>query len=365
MNKRLQLFSEWLQEQHISLAFITSSPNVFYLSGFYCDPHERLLALLVFPDEEPALICPQMETARARQAGWTYEIIDYGDADNPWQLLERHMRAKNIKLDRIAVEKSHLSLERYEQLQACFQARSWLNAEEKLRQLRMIKEEKEIAILRQAAELADFAVEVGVNAIAEGKTELDIIAEIEYEMKKKGVREMSFATMVLAGENTANPHGVPGLTTIRKGDFVLFDLGVIVDGYCSDITRTVIFKSATEEQKLIYDTVLRAQLAAIEACKPGVEIGSVDRAARSTIEQAGYGPYFTHRVGHGLGIELHEYPSMNAANAMPLERGMTFTIEPGIYVPSVGGVRIEDDVFITDNGAGILTKYPKELIIVS
>lgn len=365
MNKRLQLFSEWLQEQHISLAFITSSPNVFYLSGFYCDPHERLLALLVFPDEEPALICPQMETARARQAGWTYEIIDYGDADNPWQLLERHMRTKNIKLDRIAVEKSHLSLERYEQLQACFQARSWLNAEEKLRQLRMIKEEKEIAILRQAAELADFAVEVGVNAIAEGKTELDIIAEIEYEMKKKGVREMSFATMVLAGENTANPHGVPGLTTIRKGDFVLFDLGVIVDGYCSDITRTVIFKSATEEQKLIYDTVLRAQLAAIEACKPGVEIGSVDRAARSIIEQAGYGPYFTHRVGHGLGIELHEYPSMNAANAMPLERGMTFTIEPGIYVPSVGGVRIEDDVFITDNGAGILTKYPKELIIVS
>uniref|UniRef100_C5D673 Peptidase M24 n=1 Tax=Geobacillus sp. (strain WCH70) TaxID=471223 RepID=C5D673_GEOSW len=364
MNKRLQLFSKWLQEQHISFALITSSPNVFYLSGFYCDPHERLLALLIFPQEEPALICPQMETARVKQAGWAYEIIDYTDTDNPWQLLGQHVRSRNIAVERIAVEKSHLSLERYELLHTYFQARSWINAEEKLRQLRMIKEEKEIVVLRQAAELADYAVEVGVNAIAEGKTELDIIATIEYEMKKKGVREMSFATMVLTGKNTANPHGVPGLTAIQRGDFVLFDLGVIVDGYCSDITRTVVFGEATEEQQMIYDTVLRAQLAAIDASKPGVEIGNVDRAARSIIEQAGYGPYFTHRVGHGLGIELHEYPSMNATNTMPLERGMTFTIEPGIYVPSVGGVRIEDDVFITDNGAGILTKYPKELIIV-
>ncbi|TXK90305.1 aminopeptidase P family protein, partial [Parageobacillus sp. SY1] len=265
MNKRLQLFSEWLQEQHISFALITSSPNVFYLSGFYCDPHERLLALLIFPQEEPALICPQMETARVKQAGWTYEIIDYTDTDNPWQLLEHHVRSRNIAVERIAVEKSHLSLERYELLHTYFQARSWINAEEKLRQLRMIKEEKEIVVLRQAAELADYAVEVGVNAIAEGKTELDIIATIEYEMKKKGVREMSFATMVLTGKNTANPHGVPGLTAIQRGDFVLFDLGVIVDGYCSDITRTVVFGEATEEQQMIYDTVLRAQLAAIDA----------------------------------------------------------------------------------------------------
>jgi Xaa-Pro dipeptidase len=364
MNKRLQLFSDWLQEQHISLAFITSSPNVFYLSGFWCDPHERLLALLVFPEGEPVLICPQMETARARQSGWGYEIIDYDDTANPWELIARHVQARNIAVEQIAVEKSHLSLERYEQLHTYFQANTWLNAEEKLRQLRMIKDEKEIAILREAAQLADYAVEVGVSAIREGKTELDIIATIEYEMKRKGVREMSFATMVLTGQNTANPHGVPGQTPIQRGDFVLFDLGVIVDGYCSDITRTVVFGSATEEQKTIYDTVLRAQLAAIDACKPGAAIGAVDRAARAVIEQAGYGPYFTHRVGHGLGIEIHEYPSMNAANTMPLERGMTFTIEPGIYVPSVGGVRIEDDVFIADDGVGILTSYPKELIVI-
>lgn len=364
MNQRLHSFSQWLQEQHISFALITSTPNVFYLSGFYSDPHERLLSLLVFPNEEPILVCPQMEALQAKRSGWGYSIIGYSDIDNPWELIAEHITKKQIAVETIAVEKSHLSLERYEQLHAYFTARSVLNAEEKLRQLRMIKDEKEIAILRQAAALADFGVEVGVQTIAEGKTELDIIATIEHELKKKGVREMSFATMVLTGEKTAAPHGVPDLTAIQQGDFVLFDLGVVLDGYCSDITRTVCFGKPTEEQKRIYETVLAAQQAAIAAAKPGAIVGAIDKAARQMIEEAGYGSYFTHRVGHGLGIEIHEYPSMNATNPMPLAQGMVFTIEPGIYVPSVGGVRIEDDVLITDTGVEVLTNYPKELIIL-
>ncbi len=364
MNQRLQSFSQWLQEQNISFALITSTPNVFYLSGFYSDPHERLLALLVFPNDEPILVCPQMEVSQAKRTGWQHDVIGYSDIDNPWELIYENINARQITPEQIAIEKSYLSLERYEQLHTYFPVRSFLNAEEKLRELRMIKDEKEIAILRQAAELADFGVEVGIKALAEGKTELDIIATIEYELKKKGVREMSFATMVLTGLKTADPHGVPGLATIKRGDFVLFDLGVVLDGYCSDITRTVVVGKATDEQKEIYETVLRAQLAAIDASKPGAEIGSVDKAARNIIEQAGYGSYFTHRVGHGLGIEIHEHPSMNATNTMPLQRGMVFTIEPGIYVPSIGGVRIEDDVVITDHGVEILTKYPKELLIV-
>jgi Xaa-Pro dipeptidase len=364
MNQRLQSFSQWLQEQNISFALITSTPNVFYLSGFYSDPHERLLALLVFPNDEPMLVCPQMEVSQAKRAGWQYEIIGYSDTDNPWELIYKNINAKQVSPEQIAIEKSHLTMERYEQLHTHFPNVSFVNAEEKLRELRMIKDEKEIAILREAAKLADFGVEVGVKALAEGKPELEIIATIEYELKKKGVREMSFATMVLTGEKTADPHGVPGLATIKAGDFVLFDLGVVLDGYCSDITRTVVFGTVTAEQKEIYETVLKAQLAAIEASKPGAEIGSVDKAARAFIEQAGYGPYFTHRVGHGLGIEIHEYPSMNGTNTMRLQPGMVFTIEPGIYVPSIGGVRIEDDVFITDNGVEILTKYPKELLII-
>ncbi|QPA30359.1 M24 family metallopeptidase [Thermaerobacillus caldiproteolyticus] len=364
MNQRLQSFSQWLQEQNISFALITSTPNVFYLSGFYSDPHERLLALLVFPNSEPMLVCPQMEVSQAKRAGWQYDTLGYSDTDNPWELIYKNINARQVVPEQIAIEKSHLSLERYEQLHTYFPVRSFLNAEEKLRELRMIKDEKEIVILRQAAELADFGVDVGIKALAEGKTELDIIATIEYELKKKGVREMSFATMVLTGQKTADPHGVPGLATVQHGDFVLFDLGVVLDGYCSDITRTVVVGKATDEQKTIYETVLKAQLAAIHASRPGTEIGSIDKAARAIIEQAGYGAYFTHRVGHGLGIDVHEYPSMNATNTMPLQRGMVFTIEPGIYVPSIGGVRIEDDVFITDDGVETLTSYPKELLTI-
>ncbi|WP_044894511.1 M24 family metallopeptidase [Bacillus alveayuensis] len=364
MNKRLQNLSIWLKENDISFAFITSTPNVFYLSNFYSDPHERLLALAAFPDHEPMLICPQMEVSQAKQAGWSYDIIGYSDIDNPWDLISKYINNKNIHVNQIAVEKSHLTMERYEQIHTYFSSASFLNVEEKLRELRMIKDETEIAILRQAAELADFGVEIGVKALAEGKTELEVIAAIEFELKKKGVREMSFATMVLTGEKTAAPHGVPGLAQIKKGDFVLFDLGVVLDGYCSDITRTVAFGEATEQQKEIYQTVLKAQLTAIDACKPGVEIGQIDKTARTVIEQAGYGEYFTHRVGHGLGIDVHEYPSMNSTNTTPLQQGMVFTIEPGIYIPDIGGVRIEDDVLITKDGVEILTKYPKELQII-
>jgi Xaa-Pro dipeptidase len=167
--------------------------------------------------------------------------------------------------------------------------------------------------------------------------------------------------MVLTGVNGASPHGTPGQTKIQKGDFVLFDLGVIVDGYCSDITRTVAYGDINDKQKEIYDTVLRAQLAAIEASKPGVISANVDLTARKIISDAGYGEYFPHRLGHGLGIGVHEYPSLTETNELPLEAGMVYTIEPGIYVPNVAGVRIEDDILVTKNGVEILTKFPKEL----
>lgn len=364
MNQRLKSLSLWLQHHDDSFAFITSSANVFYLSGFWCDPHERLLALLVFPDGEPVLVCPQMETARARRAGWGYAVIGYDDSTDPWEEIHRHLQGRAITANTIAVEKSHLSFARFERLSALFPNVQWLDAEETLRQLRLIKDEQEMKRLRQAAELADRAIEIGVSAIRPGVTELELVAVIEYELKKLGVEGMSFPTTVLTGARTADPHGVPGSAAVASGDFVLFDLGVIVDGYCSDITRTVVCQTASDEQRLIYDTVLRAQQAAIDACRPQTALGAIDRAARSVIEQAGYGPYFTHRVGHGLGIEVHEHPSLHGANEELLVPGMVFTIEPGIYVPAIGGVRIEDDIAVTDSGGQVLTSFSKELIIV-
>lgn len=175
---------------------------------------------------------------------------------------------------------------------------------------------------------------------------------------------MSFDTMVLSGPKTASPHGKPGDRKIQKGDFVLFDLGVIYEGYCSDITRTVSFGKPSDAQKDVYETVRQAEQAAVDAVKPGVRAMDLDKIARDVITEAGYGEFFTHRLGHGLGISVHEFPSVTGTNEMELIEGMVFTIEPGIYDPSITGVRIEDDVVVTKDGVEVLTKYPKELVIV-
>lgn len=364
MNSKIEKVSQWMKENDIQVTFLTSPDNVSYLSGFFSDPHERLLGLALFQTAEPFLVCPAMEREDARNAGWEHGIIGYSDIENPWEFINKAISARTDAIKKAAIEKEHMNVERYEAISALFPSASFTAAEEKLRKLRMVKDEGELAILREACALADFAIEVGCSEIAEGKTELDVLAAIEYELKKKGVNEMSFSTMVLTGANGASPHGTPGMTKIKKGDLVLFDLGVVWKGYCSDITRTVAFGDIDDKQKEIYDTVLKAQLAAVQASKPGVTCSQLDSTARNIIADAGYGQYFPHRLGHGLGISVHEYPSLTETNNLPLEAGMVFTIEPGIYVPGVAGVRIEDDLAVTKDGVEILTKFPKELQII-
>ncbi len=364
VQKRISELVKWMKQKDISASLLTSTANIFYISNFYTTPHERVAAIFLFQEEEPFLICPKMETGEAKASGWGFEIIGYSDTDNPWELIQKAFQKRNINVNTLAIEKEHLNVSRCENLQSIFPNVKFESLEEIMHELRLIKDEKEVSILREAAKLADLGVEIGISAIKEGRTELEIVAKIEYELKKKGVKDMAFSTMVLTGKKTASPHGSPGLQDIRKGDLVLFDLGVVLDGYCSDITRTVAYYSINEKQKEIYDTVLKAQLAALKECKPGIEIGKIDQVARDIITKAGYGEYFTHRIGHGLGIDVHEYPSMHAANKNLLKEGMAFTIEPGIYVADVGGVRIEDDIIISADGAEVLTNFPKDLQII-
>ena len=363
MNEQLTTLCNWLQIQDIDAAFLTSPHTIYYSSGFKSDPHERLLALLAFQDSEPILICPQMEVTDAKNSGWTFDVIGYTDIENPWEKITDAIKKRNLMLKKIAIEKEHMNVERYEHIQHYFSNPICVAAEEKIRELRMIKTEQELVKLREACRLADLAVEIGVHEIAEGKTEIEIIATIEFEMKKMGY-DMSFSTMVLTGKNAASPHGTPGMTKIQRGDFVLFDLGVIYEGYCSDITRTVAYGDVSDEQVQIYETVRKAQEAAIAASKPGISCSVLDLTARNIIKEKGYENYFPHRLGHGLGISIHEYPSITETNPLLLQRGMVYTIEPGIYVPSIAGVRIEDDVYITENSCEILTKYPKSIQIV-
>ncbi|MBM7551928.1 M24 family metallopeptidase [Thalassobacillus pellis] len=365
MEQRLERFSAAMKEQGIDAAFINSTENFFYLTGFHTDPHERLLGLLVFPDSEPIAIVPGMESGQIRNSGWKHEVIGYGDHENPWDKMKDSLAKKSIaEAKRIGLEKEVLSYGRSESLMSLYPGADVADVAGILNDMRVVKDKEEAEVIRRAAKLADYGVEVGVKALREGIKEMEVLAKIEYELKKKGVREMSFSTMVLFGEKSGQPHGNPGDRTLKKGDFVLFDLGVVLDGYTSDITRTFVFQSVSEEQKEIYNTVLKAQEGSLELCKPGTRIGDLDQVARDIIEQAGYGDKFPHRIGHGMGINVHEFPSMSHLNDGRLQKGMVFTLEPGIYDPDVGGVRIEDDVLITEDGYETLTKFPKELQVI-
>lgn len=362
MNK-VQLIQNYLQEKNIDVAFITTPDNVFYLSGFSSDPHERLLGVMVFKEAEPFMICPKMEVPDALASGWSYEAVGHDDTDNAWEILYNTATTRGVQLNTIAIEKAHLTVERLEALQGFYPTSKFVGIDEQLNDMRLVKSEDELQKLRVAAKLADFAIEVGCNELAEGKTEIEVLSAIEAAMKEKGVY-MSFDTMVLTGLNAASPHGTPGTQKIKKGDLVLFDLGVVYKGYCSDITRTVAFGEPSEAQKEIYEAVKNANMSAIEAVKPGVRTMDLDKVARDCITEAGFGEYFTHRLGHGLGISVHEFPSVHGKNEMALKEGMVFTIEPGIYKGDTAGVRIEDDVYVTANGVEVLTSFPKELKII-
>lgn len=362
--KKIDDIQHYLQEENMDAAFITTPDNVFYVSGFSSNPHERLLGVMVFKDAKPFVICPLMEVPDLKASGWTYEPVGHEDTEDAWEVLAAAAKKRGVPLQKIAIEKSHLTVERMERMEQLFEGAEFSRIDEKLNSMRNIKSEDELVKLRKAAELADYAIEVGCKEIAEGKTELEILMAIEFEMKRKGAEKMSFETMVLSGPKTASPHGTPGDRKIQKGDFILFDLGVVYDGYCSDITRTVSFGEPSEKQREIYETVRKAEQTAVDLVRPGVKARDLDKAARDVITDAGYGEYFTHRLGHGLGISVHEFPSITGTNEMELQEGMVFTIEPGIYHPDITGVRIEDDVVVTADGVEVLTKFPKELLII-
>lgn len=306
-----------------------------------------------------------MEVPQAEASRFSGEIIGYQDHENPWDALQKAFGQRGVHNSvQAALETNYVPYRIVENLRSIINIVSINPVESYIEQLRMLKDESEIAHMKKAAELADYAINVGVENIRKGRTEQAIIAEIEYELAKMGYPETAFTTMVLSGEKSALPHGNPGDRQIQEGDFILFDLGFVANGYCSDISRTVAYKHVSDQQRDIYYKVLEAEEQALNACQPGTPLGELDRTAREVIESAGYGEYFPHRVGHGLGMEAHEAPSLSGDNHDPLQEGMVITIEPGIYVPDIGGVRIEDDVYISKDGPVVLTGYDKSLIIV-
>ncbi|WP_424555588.1 M24 family metallopeptidase [Streptococcus agalactiae] len=355
---KLKRIRHHLHSVQAELAVFSDPVTVNYLTGFFCDPHERQMFLFVYGDRDPILFVPALEVSRAKQSV-PFPVFGYIDSENPWQKISSNL--PSLSVSKVLAEFDNLNVTKFQGLQTVFDSH-FENLTPYIQNMRLIKSQDEIEKMLVAGEFADKAVQVGFDNISLNNTETDIIAQIEFEMKKQGINKMSFDTMVLTGNNAANPHGIPGTNKIENNALLLFDLGVETLGYTSDMTRTVAVGKPDQFKKDIYHLCLEAHQAAIDFIKPGVLASEVDATARNVIEKAGYGQYFNHRLGHGLGMDVHEFPSIMAGNDMEIQEGMCFSVEPGIYIPDKVGVRIEDCGYVTKTGFEVFTKTPKELL---
>ncbi|HGD3084683.1 TPA: M24 family metallopeptidase [Streptococcus agalactiae] len=355
---KLNRIRHHLHSVQAELAVFSDPVTVNYLTGFFCDPHERQMFLFVYEDRDPILFVPALEVSRAKQSV-PFPVFGYTDSENSWQKIANNL--PSFSVSKVLAEFDNLNVTKFQGLQTVFDGH-FENLTPYIQNMRLIKSRDEIEKMLVAGEFADKAVQVGFDNISLNNTETDIIAQIEFEMKKQGINKMSFDTMVLTGNNAANPHGIPGTNKIENNALLLFDLGVETLGYTSDMTRTVAVGKPDQFKKDIYHLCLEAHQAAIDFIKPGVLASEVDAVARNVIEKAGYGQYFNHRLGHGLGMDVHEFPSIMAGNDIEIQEGMCFSVEPGIYIPDKVGVRIEDCGYVTKTGFEVFTKTPKELL---
>lgn len=354
---KITRFLKELQNHDIPCAVLSDPVSISYLTGYYADPHERHMYLFLFQDAEPFIFLPELDVARAKE-NLSFAVIGYQDSENPWEKLKTVLPKGHY--DKVGLEFDQLNLTKYKGIESLFSG-TFVDVTPSLNRLRLIKSSSELENMYFAGELADKALQIGFDAVSLGKTETDIIATIEYEMKRLGYA-MSFETMVLTGNNAANPHGIPGNHLIEDNSLLLFDLGIAAKNYTSDVSRTVSVGEIDNFKRDIYNLCLEAQLTAINMIKPGVTASQIDAAARQVIENAGYGEYFNHRLGHGIGMSVHEFPSIMANNDLVIEEGMCFSVEPGIYIPGKVGVRIEDCGHVTKNGFKTFTKTSKQLL---
>ncbi|MBD0383008.1 M24 family metallopeptidase [Paenibacillus sedimenti] len=361
MKERLNHLNALLELKGLDVAFITLPKLIYYFTGFYSDPHERFMALVCIKGEEPFLFVPVLDHEKAARVSNVSKIYSHKDEENPYEVLKSYLRSG---ITRIGIQEEHLNVKRYHALMEMTGAEQAVALEPGLVAIRAVKSAEEVAVMKRAIHCIEEVLRTTLPLIKPGVTELDIVAEMEYRMKRLGAEGPSFDTMVLAGEKSGLPHGVPDNSPIQEGELLLIDAGVFVDGYASDITRTFSVGDISAKHKEIYEAVLQANLSMIDAGRPGVTIGSLDTAARQVIASKGYGEYFITRAGHGLGLEIHEYPSIYGGNPDLLRTGMVYTAEPGIYMSGLGGVRIEDNVLVTENGVEVLTTFPKELTII-
>ena len=355
---RVQNLKSLLQNK-FSAFLITNEINVGYFSGFY---HSEGAFLVT--DSTAYLLVDFRYYEAAQKYAVGCEVICYTNfTQDVTEILNKY------DINSLFFESTDLTVKRFSNYSKVFAEKKIEciadgSLDDKITDIRIIKDESECAQILKAQQITEEAYLEVLNYLKPGVSEKSIALELEYLIKKKGGERVSFDLITITGKKTSLPHGVPSDDIVKEGDFFTMDIGSVFQGYHSDMTRTVAIKRADEEKKRVYDIVLKAQLAALEKIKSGVLCSDIDKTARDIITEAGYGEYFGHSTGHGVGLEIHEAPVVSSKSNQVLKSGMIITDEPGIYLPQKFGVRIEDMVCVTENGYRNFVSLPKELIIV-
>ncbi|WP_226582948.1 M24 family metallopeptidase [Halobacillus litoralis] len=342
-----------ISTEGLDALLIMSPKNRRYMSGFTGSS-----GALLITESSAVLITDFRYTGQAGEQAEEFEVIEH-KTPMPKAVASK---VEELGLKRVGFEKEHVTYSSYEQYNQALEA-ELVPTSGMVEKLRLIKTDEEISILKDAVKIADDAFQHILSYIKPGVKEIDVSNELEFFMRKQGAASSSFDIIVASGYRSALPHGAASEKEIQSGELVTLDFGALYKGYCSDITRTVAVGEISDELKEIYDTVLQAQLKGMEGIKAGITGKDADALTRDYIKEKGYGEYFGHSTGHGIGLDVHEGPGLSfRSDQTILEEGMVVTVEPGIYVPGVGGCRIEDDTIVTKTGNERLSQSTKELI---
>ena len=365
---RLEKLYTALQASQLDALALNPGPTLTYLSGLSFHLMERPVVMLFAPGKDPALVLPELEMLKVDELPYPAQAFPYSEDPSSWDAAFGSA-LQTLGLDdkgkRIGMEPRRMRLLEFRHLQAGAPQADFPDAGASVEALRLCKDKDEVEKMRRAVVIAQQALQAILPLIKISMTEKELAAELTVQLLRGGSDpELPFAPIVSCGPNSANPHASPTERKLQPGDLLVVDWGATFEGYISDLTRTFAVGEVDAELRKIHEIVQRANAAGLAAAGPGVPCAEVDKAARGVIEQAGYGQYFTHRTGHGIGLEAHEEPYVRGDNLQLLAPGMTFTVEPGIYLPGRGGVRIEDNVVITEDGAQSLSDLEREIIIV-
>jgi len=362
-NVRYERLLNLLKSSSMDGAVVNPSATLTWLTGLQFHLMERPTVLLLRTTGKAALVLPELEMGKTDGLDFPLKTFGYGDTPSGWEaVFQKAVDYLNLKGKKLAVESERLRILESHLLLKAEPSLEFISDTRVFSELRLIKQPDEIACMQQSVRIAQTALQKTLPFITTGVSELQVAQELVIQLLRAGSQpELPFQPIVAAGPNSANPHAISSEREIQPGDLLVIDWGASHQGYFSDLTRTIAVGEVAPELMNIRSLTVQANRAAFKKVKPGFQAGLVDRTAREVIEDAHFGEYFTHRTGHGLGMEVHEAPYIFGENDLRLAPGMTFTIEPGIYLPGKGGARTEDNIVVTEKGGQCLSDLPREI----